>query len=186
MARLTTALLMLIGLLLMSHLPKYTIAQLKPMCISQFALANHACAFLPATESLTDRNNTRIPATADNDDDDDDDGNNDDDAEPERDRHNRRGNGNHGRRQRHENGNGHGHGHRNGSGHRQRHGHEHGREHREGTRAERDCCRWLDDIDDGCVCTVLLHLPRFLIKPRHQYRVKVGDSCVRTFKCGGI
>ncbi|KAK2990514.1 hypothetical protein RJ640_019794 [Escallonia rubra] len=75
------------------------------------------------------------------------------------------------------------HGHR----HRQhRHGHGHGghrHEHAE-TPVEADCCRWLNSVDNECVCDLLVYLPPFLSKPIHQYTVTVDSSCNVTFQCG--
>ena len=108
------ALLMLTGVFLMSFLPKHTIAQIRPMCLSQFALANQACGVLPTTEGPRDLNATQLQVAVDNDDDDDsgdDDGGGDEDVNEREHRHGRPGNGN-------------GHSHRpgNGSDHNQRRG----------------------------------------------------------------
>ncbi|XP_050238637.1 uncharacterized protein LOC126688103 [Mercurialis annua] len=48
-----------------------------------------------------------------------------------------------------------------------------------------DCCRWLNDLDDECVCELLVHLPPFLARPIHQYTVIVGSSCNVTYSCSG-
>jgi len=195
------ALLMLIGLFLMSFLPKHTIAHIRPMCLSQFALASQACVVLPLTETPKDLNATKLQLADDNDDDDDgddDEGGGDDVNEREH-RHGRPGNGN-GRNQRRGNGNGHrqSRGNGNGNGHRQRrehghnhtqrheHSHGHGGDHRDEPRANRDCCRWLEEVDVSCVCAALHSLPPFLVKPDHQYRVKVGNTCALTFRCSGV
>uniref|UniRef100_A0A453AVF2 Bifunctional inhibitor/plant lipid transfer protein/seed storage helical domain-containing protein n=2 Tax=Aegilops tauschii TaxID=37682 RepID=A0A453AVF2_AEGTS len=52
-------------------------------------------------------------------------------------------------------------------------------------RAYRDCCRWLKEVEPGCVCESLLHLPMFLVKPQHKYTLRVGKTCEVTYRCGG-
>ncbi|XP_044964587.1 probable pectinesterase 66 isoform X2 [Hordeum vulgare subsp. vulgare] len=52
-------------------------------------------------------------------------------------------------------------------------------------RAYRDCCRWLKEVEPGCVCEALLRLPMFLVKPQHKYTIRVGKSCEVTYRCGG-
>lgn len=134
----------------------------RPLCVSQFALASHACALLPIVSSpppstpsppsTNDRNESDEPAESDRTD-------------------------NH--RQNHGQGNKH-----------DGHGHEHGRQHRRhrhrhrATPLEQDCCRWLGAIDSECVCDLLVYLPPFLSRPYHQYTVLVHDSCNVTFQCG--
>ncbi|KAL5735501.1 hypothetical protein ACOSP7_029974 [Xanthoceras sorbifolium] len=70
-----------------------------------------------------------------------------------------------------------------------RHGHGHGhRHHRDGrqpTPEEDNCCRWLKEVDNECVCELLVRLPVFLSKPVHEYTVAVDDSCNVSFTCGG-
>lgn len=71
-------------------------------------------------------------------------------------------------------------------GHRRGHGHGHGhRHHHHGSPQENDCCRWVKEVDSQCVCELLLHLPPFLIKPRHEYTLVIQDSCNVTYSCGG-
>ncbi|WOH01673.1 hypothetical protein DCAR_0521058 [Daucus carota subsp. sativus] len=48
-----------------------------------------------------------------------------------------------------------------------------------------ECCRWLQQIDSGCVCDLLVRLPIFLAKPGHQYTVKVDSSCTVMYSCPG-
>ncbi|XP_057800826.1 uncharacterized protein LOC131016204 [Salvia miltiorrhiza] len=64
---------------------------------------------------------------------------------------------------------------------RHHHGHKHHR-HKE-TGAEADCCRWLKEVDDVCICGLLVHLPPFLARPAHNYTVSVGEFCQVTFAC---
>ncbi|KAI4300023.1 hypothetical protein L6164_033442 [Bauhinia variegata] len=137
----------------------------RPLCGSQFALANYACATLPHTPGTPPSPPSPPPPSpsppSPPDDDDDD---------------NVKGHGG-----RH----GHGHGHGN-------HGHDHGNQHRRGhhhrhqlTSQEENCCRWAREVDSQCVCEILLRLPPFLVRPVHDYTVKVGDMCDVTYSCGG-
>ncbi|KAL6505120.1 hypothetical protein OROGR_024937 [Orobanche gracilis] len=52
------------------------------------------------------------------------------------------------------------------------------------TAAQEDCCRWLKEVDDVCVCELLVHLPTFLTRPAHNYTVVVDEACEVTFRCG--
>lgn len=123
----------------------------RPLCISQFALVNHACAMLPfnpnpapapPTPPAPEEPGQSPPSPSE--------------------------------------GSGHGHGH----GH--SHGHRHGSRHRhQQSSAEEGCCRWLQEVDDECVCDLLVHLPVFLTRPSHDYVVSVNPSCSVTFSCGG-
>ncbi|KAG4393725.1 hypothetical protein AAZX31_03G133800 [Glycine max] len=66
-----------------------------------------------------------------------------------------------------------------------RHGHRHGHRHRHHQTPDEDnCCRWAKEVDHQCVCELLLRLPPFLIRPSHQYTLKVGASCDITYSCG--
>ncbi|WVY98045.1 hypothetical protein V8G54_030196 [Vigna mungo] len=53
------------------------------------------------------------------------------------------------------------------------------------TLQEEDCCRWAKEIDNQCVCEVLVLLPPFLTKPLHQYAISIGESCNVTYSCAG-
>lgn len=64
-----------------------------------------------------------------------------------------------------------------------RHRRHRGRHHHESP-VQQDCCRWLKEVDDECVCDLLVHLPPFLSRPLHQYTVMVDDTCSVTFQCG--
>ncbi|XP_042022922.1 uncharacterized protein LOC121770213 isoform X1 [Salvia splendens] len=61
------------------------------------------------------------------------------------------------------------------------HGHRH-HMHKE-TSAEADCCRWLKQVDNICICSLLVHLPEFLARPAHNYTVYVDESCEISFSC---
>ncbi|XP_057549505.1 uncharacterized protein LOC130827702 [Amaranthus tricolor] len=51
--------------------------------------------------------------------------------------------------------------------------------------AEDECCRWLKEVDTQCVCDLLVRLPVFLAKPAHDYTVVVTDDCSVTYHCLG-
>ncbi|KAJ9171938.1 hypothetical protein P3X46_015234 [Hevea brasiliensis] len=127
----------LTGFLLLVPVEVNGIHPARTMCVSQIALANHACGRLtpsPGPNVLYH----------------------------------------------HEHRHGHGHGH--GHGNRHRHN-RHGNFARE-TPTE-SCCRWLNDVDNECVCDLLIQLPVFLSKPAHQFSVVIGESCTVTFSCSG-
>ncbi|KAL5561643.1 hypothetical protein UlMin_031390 [Ulmus minor] len=105
----------------------------RPVCASQYALANYACSMIPFSPIPPPPSST--PASND-----------------------------HGRRRKH--------------GHRHRH-------HHHGTPEEEDCCRWLYEIDNDCVCDMLVRLPNFLSRPIHEYSLFVGETCNVTYTCGG-
>ncbi|KAJ4727511.1 putative Tetratricopeptide repeat-like superfamily protein [Melia azedarach] len=67
-------------------------------------------------------------------------------------------------------------------GHSYRHGH--GHRHRS-TPEERNCCRWLKEVDPECVCDLLVRLPVFLARPVHAYSVIVDGACNVTYTCSG-
>lgn len=74
--------------------------------------------------------------------------------------------------------------------HDHKHGHGHGHRHRhrgrhQETPQERECCRWLREMNVECVCDLLVHLPSFLTKPFHNYTVIVDETCAITFPCAG-
>ncbi|XP_076940340.1 uncharacterized protein LOC143609476 [Bidens hawaiensis] len=49
---------------------------------------------------------------------------------------------------------------------------------------EQQCCKWLAQVDDECVCELLGRLPPFLVRPVHEYTVRVAGSCNTTYSCG--
>lgn len=72
------------------------------------------------------------------------------------------------------------------SGHGHRHRHRHRRDHGSpATPEEENCCRWLKNVDNECVCDLLVRLPIFLARPVHEYTVIVDDSCNVTYTCPG-
>ncbi|XP_023765228.1 uncharacterized protein LOC111913756 [Lactuca sativa] len=75
-----------------------------------------------------------------------------------------------------------GHGHRRRHDHHHNHGHSHHR-HRMSP-VEQQCCKWLAQVDDECVCELLGRLPPFLARPVHEYTVRVAGSCNTTYTCG--
>lgn len=136
----------------------------RPLCVSQFALASHACAFLPYVPSPP-------PASliAQH------------DSQKHRHHHNHEHENGHQNNHTHEHEHEHEREHEDGQRH--RHGHRHRRHRHTVTPVEESCCHWLGAIDSECVCDVLVYLPAFLSKPVHQYTVLVKDSCNVTFQC---
>lgn len=65
------------------------------------------------------------------------------------------------------------------------HGHGHGRGNGHHPRANQDCCRWLEEVENDCVCQALARLPMFLNRPKHTYMLSVGTTCKFAYKCGG-
>ncbi|XP_074368311.1 uncharacterized protein LOC141708540 [Apium graveolens] len=122
-----------------------------PLCASQFALANHACAMLPyipiPPPSPPIVRDTSPPVTSDS------------DAPESSPTPSHR--------------------------HRHRHSHSHSNPLPHQTPVAQECCRWLQQIDSGCVCDLLVRLPVFLAKPVHQYTVTVDRSCAVTYSCSG-
>ncbi|RID47798.1 hypothetical protein BRARA_I04364 [Brassica rapa] len=53
------------------------------------------------------------------------------------------------------------------------------------TYAQQECCKWVKQMDNECVCDLLVRLPPLLAKPAHDYTVFVDESCIVTFTCGG-
>ncbi|XP_008776443.2 zinc transporter SLC39A7-like [Phoenix dactylifera] len=172
MARAALHLLPLSSLLVLLFMPNPSLAKLGPPCLSQFALANRACIALPVVEGSGGPNHVKL--------------------REEDDHHgHEHGHGNehkHGHEHEHEHGHGlgdeneHGHGH----GHEHRHGHGHGHGHGEEPQVNKNCCRWLAEVDEACVCEALLRMPPFLVKAKHTYIIKVGKTCKHEYNCGGI
>ncbi|KAK2363629.1 hypothetical protein QL285_088589 [Trifolium repens] len=174
----------------------------RPLCPSQFALVNYACGRLPFSPAAPPEPVEPPPAPpspdddggdddgGDDDDDDDDDGGDDDGGDDDGgdDGGDDLARGTHHRNHGHGNGRGHGQGH--GKGHGQghgRHGHRHRhRHHRRGkTPEEENCCRWAKEVDNQCVCELLVRLPPFLVRPPHKYTLTIGEDCEVTYSCGG-
>lgn len=137
-----------------------------PLCITQLALVNSACAFLHTRHDDDDGDSSPpSPPNDDNDNGGDDPGRVDNgdgqslvDANDGDDR-------------------------------RHHHHHHHRRRNRQGrgnSDREQDCCRWLKEVDDECVCALLLRLPPFLTKLEHEYTVEVNDQCNVTYECEGL
>ncbi|WCJ21503.1 Tetratricopeptide repeat (TPR)-like superfamily protein [Euphorbia peplus] len=92
---------------------------------------------------------------------------------------------------------GRGHNHRNEHGrhnnHRHEHENEHGSSHRNRHRrhvghhraSEDECCKWLTELDDICVCNLLVRLPPFLSRLQHKYSIRVGNTCKVSYQCEG-
>ncbi|XVF21806.1 hypothetical protein REPUB_Repub12eG0121800 [Reevesia pubescens] len=116
------------------------VAPPRPLCASQFALVNYACAIVPLVPMPPPPPPPSPPES------------------------------------------GHGNGHRHGQSHTHRHRH---RRAHHATREQQYCCRWLNLVDNECVCDILVRLPVFLSRPNHQYTVVVDESCIVTFSCAG-
>ncbi|CAN8253883.1 unnamed protein product [Cochlearia groenlandica] len=157
----------------------------RPLCSSQYALANYACSRLPMNTVPPPSPISPPPPPPppiappppdhdDHDDHDDDDDHNHDDHDhddhnnSDRDHH-KDNDSSQSRRQRR---------------HRHHHHHHHHR-HSEETYAQQECCKWLKLMDNECVCDILVQLPPLLAKPVHNYTVFVDESCIVTYTCGG-
>ncbi|CAI9107878.1 OLC1v1007352C1 [Oldenlandia corymbosa var. corymbosa] len=150
----------------------------RPLCVSQFALASHACGALPFMPNPPP--SPPLPPVLD-----------EPDINYHKQKHEEHGHKKH-EEHKHNKHEEQGHNKHEENGHdkheEQGHGHEHQRhrhhEHRHrATPLERDCCRWLAAIDSVCVCDLLVYLPAFLSKPLHKYTVVVGDTCNVTYPC---
>nr|GEU74449.1 hypothetical protein [Tanacetum cinerariifolium] len=67
---------------------------------------------------------------------------------------------------------------------RKHHNHHRSRHHHHDTPVEQQCCKWLSQVDDQCVCDLLVRLPPFLARPVHKLSVIVGRACNITYSCG--
>ncbi|XP_050365590.1 uncharacterized protein LOC126784148 [Argentina anserina] len=150
----------------------------RPLCASQFALASYACSLLPYGPMPTPQPPPPAPSPPDDDDDDDD----DDGHSHGHGSGNGKGNSNsNGHGQEHHQG--HGHGHKQHRRHSHRHRHRHHHREKSLSPQEDNCCKWLTQLDNQCVCELLLRLPTFLLKPAHTYSVFIGSSCNITYSC---
>ncbi|KAF9604685.1 hypothetical protein IFM89_009121 [Coptis chinensis] len=116
----------------------------RPLCLSQFALVNQACYFLPV--------HAPAPPANDEDPDEPDLKLNEPQAQqpPSEPQHRRR----------------------------------HHRHHHHADAID-NCCRWLRNLDDTCVCELLIRLPPFLRRLEHSYLVKIDEDCEVLYKCDG-
>ncbi|GAB2267962.1 hypothetical protein Dimus_002939 [Dionaea muscipula] len=64
------------------------------------------------------------------------------------------------------------------------HRHRRHRRHHE-TENQQECCHWIRQIDNNCVCDLLVHLPVFLSRQVHNYTVYVDEACSVSFQCPG-
>ncbi|KAF5731517.1 protein catecholamines up-like [Tripterygium wilfordii] len=167
----------------------------RPLCSSQLALVNYACSMLPSpyapplssslNSSLDEHDNGKRNISGhenrhhDRDDEDDD---NDHDHDNHHHRHHC-----HHRHCHHD------HDHEHDQDHHHHHHHHHHHDddddddhhHHHENPVEANCCHWLTELADECVCDMLVHLPVFLARPAHQYTIMVDDSCNVTYTCGG-
>ncbi|XP_052170935.1 uncharacterized protein LOC127787111 [Diospyros lotus] len=174
-------LVILVVFLILNHNAKCNSLPVQPpsYCATQFAVVNRACAMLPFVPLHPDA-----------------------DSRDNGSRHEHEQS--HGHDHEHEHGHNHGHGHEHEHGHNHGHGHEHSHEHehrhknRHGHRHRHrhwhhgpsspghECCRWLDEVENECVCAVLARLPPFLSRPVHHYTVEVEGVCDVSFDCGNL
>ncbi|KAJ9187663.1 hypothetical protein P3X46_003091 [Hevea brasiliensis] len=166
----------------------------RPLCVSQFALVNYACAMLPyiPLPPLVPPMPSLPPAPP-----------SDYDEENRRGHSHGHGHGHdhhgheqwpgqgheHGRNHSHGQGQGRRHGHERKHGQEQSHGHRHRHRHRHAIQPESteqaNCCRWLNELDDECVCDLLVRLPPFLSRPIHMYNLYLDETCNVTYACEG-
>ncbi|KAI8574559.1 hypothetical protein RHMOL_Rhmol01G0364000 [Rhododendron molle] len=71
-----------------------------------------------------------------------------------------------------------------GLGHRHRHERAEQQGHPESLEEEQ-CCRWMQVVDAECVCNLLVHLPSILVRLTHNYTVVLSESCHITYQCAG-
>ncbi|KAJ0979633.1 hypothetical protein J5N97_015107 [Dioscorea zingiberensis] len=167
----TLNLLFMISSFLLVLLPKLTTSQFGSMCVSQFALANQACSVIPPEEEEPIGDSGQVML--------------------QRHRHHAHKHANHSSEhegdpdhdQEHDNEHEHDDEHENDDDHDDG---EHERRHRQHPRANRDCCRWLQEVERSCVCETLRRLPAFLTRPIHSYTISVGTTCEITFRCDGL
>lgn len=156
----------------------------RPLCNFQLALANQACAYLPSSQVPPPPSspfNTVRPTPP---------------PPPERHLHihshshkhgDEQGHDDHGSNETHvpEHGHGHDRGHNRHEQHKRDYGHGHHKHHRMSP-VEQQCCKWLAQVDDECVCELLGRLPPFLARPIHEYTLRVAGSCNVTYSCGAL
>uniref|UniRef100_M4CH40 Bifunctional inhibitor/plant lipid transfer protein/seed storage helical domain-containing protein n=1 Tax=Brassica campestris TaxID=3711 RepID=M4CH40_BRACM len=187
----------------------------RPLCASQYALANYACSRLPMnTVPLPSPISPPPPPIFpppphhdhdhdddhDHDHDDDDDDHDHDDDDHDHDDHDHdhddHDHNDHDHNRDHDHDHDHDHDdddhHDNNHNHRRHrrrhhhhHHHHHSHRHTEETYAQQECCKWLKQMDNECVCDLLVRLPPLLAKPAHNYTVFVDESCIVTYTCGG-
>ncbi|KAG7970594.1 hypothetical protein I3843_07G092200, partial [Carya illinoinensis] len=117
----------------------------RPLCASQFSLANYACALLPLNPLTPSPPSLSIS-----------------DHDNEEHHHTHRHRRSHG-------------------GHRRKHKPHHH------SQTVDNCCRWASQVDSQCVCELLFLLPgfaNFLMRPLHDYTLRISDSCNVTYTCG--
>ncbi|OAY49673.1 kininogen-1 [Manihot esculenta] len=91
----------------------------------------------------------------------------------------------HGHNYSHGHGQGQGQGQGHGHGQEHRHAHRHKHKHRHESAVKEKCCRWLNELDDECVCDLLVRLPPFLSRPLHTFNVYLDETCNVTYACEG-
>nr|DAD33576.1 TPA_asm: hypothetical protein HUJ06_012427 [Nelumbo nucifera] len=171
---------MLILLLLVLATKTMSVPAPRPLCMSQFALANHACAFVPLEHHLAaDMNGTHHQENQQqmvNEHEHEHRHGHDHDHDHDHD-HEHRHDHDHDHEHRHDHDHDRDHEHHRHQAHRHRHHHHHG--------ANAECCRWVRELDSTCVCQLMVQLPLFLRRSPHTYTVRVEDSCQVKFECPG-
>ncbi|KAF3340677.1 sarcoplasmic reticulum histidine-rich calcium-binding protein-like protein [Carex littledalei] len=179
----------------MANLLEVSVSQTtRPLCYTQISAANQACAILSpeaiSSSFVAATNGSRhqhhgAPRDGDDDDDGDDDGGDDggDDGDDD--------GGDGGGDDDHDGGDDdHGddddHGGDDDDHHHRRRKHKGKKKRHHESSANKECCRWLQEVDNDCVCEVLLKLPPFLVKPKHKFMVRVGRTCRLSYNCPGM
>ncbi|KAI0510419.1 hypothetical protein KFK09_011020 [Dendrobium nobile] len=171
-------------------------AQFKPLCITQFALADHACSILPSLEEAPPgmtydiaehENGTNNNTNVDNNcrlRDYDDDHEDDDKSKP---KHGKDDDHKHCKDDDHKHDKDDDHKHHDRP-HKHKHDHANDPDHDRQNipMAYKNCCKWLEVVDHECVCEALLKLPPFLVKQSHEYTMMIEKACKFNYKCNGV
>ncbi|XP_078159036.1 tetratricopeptide repeat (TPR)-like superfamily protein [Carex rostrata] len=167
----------------------------RPLCYTQISAANQACAIL-SPEAISSSfvaatngsRHHRAPRDGDDDDDDDggddgdDDGGDDDGGDDDHDG----GDDDHDGGDDDHDGGDDDHGGDDDDNHHKRRKRKGKKKRHHESSANKECCRWLQEVDNDCVCEVLLKLPPFLVKPKHNFMVRVGRTCRLSYNCPGM
>ncbi|XP_024968615.1 lateral signaling target protein 2 homolog [Cynara cardunculus var. scolymus] len=154
----------------------------RPLCNFQLALANQACAYLPSSLVSPPPPPPPFAAVYPT-------------PPPSSEHHDHIHSPSHRHRHKHhhhshghelDDGHGHNESHVDGHGHHRHDHHKHSHSHHKHRMSpiEQQCCKWLAQVDDECVCELLGRLPPFLARPIHEYTVRVAGSCNTTYSCG--
>ncbi|KAL8192051.1 hypothetical protein R6Q57_028172 [Mikania cordata] len=151
----------------------------RPLCNFQLALANQACSYLPSSQTPPPPPSVYSPVFL-----------TPPSSPPPSQHHEQIESHRHkyapanGVEQGHDNGQNQSHVHKHGHHRHDHHNHVHSHHHKHKmSPAEQQCCKWLAQVDDECVCELLGRLPPFLVRPIHEYTVRVAGSCNTTYSC---